>query len=138
MFLGEGFGAGSVGGGGGSCGKMRHKGKGVARVAGVGWQAKEPASQCTSFVETSAPVAIYKSAPGAGPEFWAPASECPEECFLSAFGHFKAQKAPKKHSKSTLRGTPGRCPELSKKHSVGHFQAQAPEHSCKWRPGSQR
>ena len=31
----------------------------------------------------------------------------------------------------------GRCPKLLKKHSVGHFQAQAPKHSCKWRQGSQ-
>ena len=34
--------------------KMREKGKGVGRVGGVGWgQAKEPASQCASFVETT-------------------------------------------------------------------------------------
>ena len=70
-------------------------------------------------------------------QFWAPASECPEECFLSAFGHVKAQKTPTKHSKSTLRGTPRQVPKLPKKHSVGHFQARAPEHSCKWRQGSQ-
>ena len=29
------------------------------------------------------------------------------------------------------------CRKLLKKHCVGHFQARAPEHSCKWRPGSQ-
>ena len=56
-------------------------------------------------------------------QFWAPASECPKECFLSAFGRFLGLKMPK------LQGS---CPKLSKKHSVGHFQARAPEHSCKW------
>ena len=70
-------------------------------------------------------------------QFWAPASECPKECFLGAFGHFKAQKMPKSTQKALLEALRGRCPKLPKKHSVGHFQARAPEHSCKWRPGSQ-
>ena len=29
-----------------------------------------------------------------------------------------------------------RCPKALKKHSVGHFPARAPGHSCKWQPGS--
>ena len=42
------------GGGGGLPLENEGKGKGVGRVAGGGWgQAKEPASQCASFVETT-------------------------------------------------------------------------------------
>ena len=34
--------------------KIREKGKGVGRGGGVGWgQAKEPASQCASFVDAT-------------------------------------------------------------------------------------
>ena len=40
------------GGGGRFLWKMREEGKGVGRAGEVGWgQAKEPASQCASFVE---------------------------------------------------------------------------------------
>ena len=71
-------------------------------------------------------------------QFWAPASECPKECFLSAFWPvFWALKVPKSTQKALFGALRGRCPKLLKKHSVGHFQARAPEHSCKWRPGSQ-
>ena len=74
-------------------------------------------------------------------QFRAPASECSKECFLSAFWRFlgpkSAQKALKKHSKSTLWSTPRQVPEIAQKHSVGHFQARARGHSCKWRQGSQ-
>ena len=54
--------------------------------------------------------------------------------FFGIFGPKKPQKATRK---ALFRALRGRCPKLLKKHSVGHFQARAPEHSCKWRPGSQ-
>ena len=46
--------------------------------------------------------------------FWAPGSECPKKCFLSAFWHFLAQKSAKKHLK---------------KHSLGHSEPGAQKHS---------
>ena len=52
-------------------------------------------------------------------------------------GDFQAQKRPKNTQKALFGALRGRCPKLPKKHSVGHFQAQAPEHACKWRAGSQ-
>ena len=67
--------------------------------------------------------------------FWAPASECPKECFLCAFWLFLG--GPKKHSNSTLWGTPRQVPESTQKALCGHFLARAPEHSCIWRQGSQ-
>ena len=43
-------------------------------------------------------------------QFWAPASECPKECFLSAFWPFWAQKKPKSTQKALAqncsKGTP--------------------------------
>ena len=66
--------------------------------------------------------------------FWAIASECPKKCFLSVFWPFWALKALKKTLLGALRGN--RAKSL-KKHSVGHFQARGPRHSCKWRLGSQ-
>ena len=90
------------------------------------------------------PAAMYRSAPGPGPEsvhgvlfeqFRAPASECPKECF---FWHFWAPKNTKKHSKGLFAALRDRCPKLLKKHSVGRFQAWAPGHSCKWQPGAQQ
>ena len=56
----------------------------------------------------------------------------PKSAFSVFFGVFWASKALKKALCGALRG---RCPKLPKKHSGGHFQAWAPEHSCKWRPG---
>ena len=47
------------------------------------------------------PAAIYRSTPPHGvlfEQFWAPASECPEECFLALLRRKKHQKALKKHS----------------------------------------
>ena len=51
---------------------------------------------------------------------------------MSNVGH------PKNTQKALFGALRGRCPKLLKKHSVGHFQARAPEQSCKWRPGSQK
>ena len=70
--------------------------------------------------------------------FWAPASECPQECFSSALWPFSAPKTPKNTQKALFGALRGRCPKSLKKHSVGHFPARAPEHSCKRQPGSQR
>ena len=56
---------------------------------------------------------------------------------MSAFWRFLAPKVPKSTQKALFGALRGRRPKLLKKHSVGHFQARAPEHSCKWRPGSQ-
>ena len=67
-------------------------------------------------------------------QFWAPASECPKECFLSAFWRCLAPKTPNSTQKALFAALQGSFPKLLKKHSVGHFQARAPEHSCKWRP----
>ena len=92
------------------------------------------------------PAAIYRSAQGPGPEsappgvlfecFWAPGSECPQECFLSAFWRSLAPKTPKSTQKGLFGALGARCPKTLKKHSGGHFPARAPEHSCKWRMGS--
>ena len=54
-------------------------------------------------------------------------------CFLAFFRPKKA----KKHSKSTLWGTPRQLPKIAQKALRGALQARAPQHSCKWRPGSQ-
>ena len=55
--------------------------------------------------------------------FWAIASECPKECFLSAFGPFLRPKSTQQALFGALRGN---CPKSLKKHSVGHFQARVP------------
>ena len=57
------------------------------------------------------------------------AGKCPTERFLSAFGHLP-RSAPRSFF-VVLFGTLAK-----KKNSVGHFPARAPEHSCKWWPGS--
>ena len=62
--------------------------------------------------------------------FWAPGSECPKECFSRAFGHFWGSKSTK-----SFGALHARCPKPLKKHSVGHFPARAPGHSCEWWPG---
>ena len=74
------------------------------------------------------------------------------ECFSNVFGHMPwsdpksvfrvllgtlGAKNAKEHSKALFGALRGKCPKSLEKHSVGHFQARAPEHSCKWRPGSQ-
>ena len=46
-------------------------------------------------------------------------------------------KTAKQHSKSTLWGTPRQVPKIAQKALRGALQARAPEHSRKWRPGSQ-
>ena len=46
---------------------------------------------------------------------WAPGSECPTECFLSAFWRFLSPKSAKKHSKSTSWGTPSQVPNNTQK-----------------------
>ena len=100
----------------------------------------------TSFF--AIPAAIYRSAQGPGPEsaprsaVWvigAPGSECPTKCFLSAFwnSRFLGPKVPKNTRKALFGALRARCPKSLKKHSVGHFQARGPGHSCKWRLGSQ-
>ena len=85
------------------------------------------------------PAAIYRSALGPG-AFRVLLGTClgvPQrvlfECFLALLG----LKNAKKHSKSSLGALRGKCPKALEKHSVGHFPARAPQHSCKWRPGSQ-
>ena len=50
---------------------------------------------------------------------------------------FRPKKTPKSTQKALFGALRGRCPKLLKKHSVGHFQVRALEHSCKWRKGSQ-
>ena len=87
------------------------------------------------------PAAIYRNVPGPGlkvphgvlfEQFWAPASECPKECSCAFWGFW----GPKSTRKALFGALRGRCPKLLKRHSMGHFQARAPQHSCKWRPGS--
>ena len=52
--------------------------------------------------------------------FWAPGLECPRKCF---FGTFGAKKRQKKHSKSTLWGTPSQVPKNAQKSTPwGTFQ----------------
>ena len=78
------------------------------------------------------------------------AGKCPTECFLSAFGQLPrsaprsafrvlfgvfSPKRPKSTQKALFGALRGNCPKALKKHSVGHFPARGPEHSCKWRPG---
>ena len=71
-------------------------------------------------------------------QLWAPASECPKECFLSAFRHFLAPKNAENNSKSTLWGTPRQVPKVAQKALRRALSLnRAPGHSCKWRPGSQ-
>ena len=53
-------------------------------------------------------------------QFWAPASECPKECFLSVFWA-------KKHSKSTLRGTPRQVPKIAQKALRGALSGPGPK-----------
>ena len=55
------------------------------------------------------------------------------ECFLALLG----PKTPKNTRQALFGALRGKCPKALEKHSVGHFPAWAPEHSCKRRPGSQ-
>ena len=84
------------------------------------------------------PAAIYRSAfraragevPPPGVlfgQFWAPASECPKECFLSAFWRFLGPKNAKKHSKSTLWGTPRQVPKPAQKALRGALSGPGPK-----------
>ena len=60
-------------------------------------------------------------------QFWAPASECPKECFLSAFWRFLGLKNAKKHSKSTLWGTPRQVPKIAQKALRGALSGPGPK-----------
>ena len=60
-------------------------------------------------------------------QFWAPASECPKECFLSAFWRFLGLKNAKKHSKSTLWGTPRQVPKIAQKALQGALSGPGPK-----------
>ena len=55
------------------------------------------------------------------------------ECFLALLG----LKTPENTQKTLFGALRARLPKALGKHSLGHFPARAPEHSCKWRPGSQ-
>ena len=52
-------------------------------------------------------------------QFWAPASECPKECFLSAFWRVLGSKSTQKALFGALRG---RCPNCSKNTPWGTFR----------------
>ena len=60
-------------------------------------------------------------------QFWAPASECRKECFLSAFWRFLGPKNAKKHSKSTLWGTPRQVPKIAQKAPRGALSGPGPK-----------
>ena len=60
-------------------------------------------------------------------QFWAPASECPKECFLSAFWRFWSLKTPKSTQKAVFGALRGRCPKLPKKHSGGALSGPGPK-----------
>ena len=86
------------------------------------------------------PAAIYRSAPRPGPE------SAPLSAFSSNFGHllfecFSAFSGPKKRQKALKKHSSGHCKagaqNCSKSTLSERFQARAPGHSCKWRPGSQ-
>ena len=53
------------------------------------------------------------------------------------FDIFVAPKTPKSTQKAVFGALGARYPKVLKKHSGKHFPARAPEHSCKWRLGSQ-
>ena len=83
------------------------------------------------------PAAIYRSA------FRARAGKCPPECFLSNVGHlprsapksafralfgvFLGLKNAKKHSKSTLWGTPRQVPKIAQKALRGALSGPGPK-----------
>ena len=69
--------------------------------------------------------------------FWAPGSECPKECFLSAFCHFWGSTRARSTQKTLFGALGAKCPKELKKHCGEHFPARTPEHSRKWWPGSQ-
>ena len=86
------------------------------------------------------PAAIYRSAQEPGPE------SAPRSAFWVFLGtwlwvrqrvlydcFFLAPKTPKSTQKALFWALGARCPKTLKK----HFPARAPEHSCKWRLGSQ-
>ena len=56
-------------------------------------------------------------------QFWAPASECPKECFLSAFWRFLGLTMPK----STLWGTPRQVPKIAQKALRGALSGPGPK-----------
>ena len=60
-------------------------------------------------------------------------SECPKECFLSAFWRFLSPESTKKHPKNTPWNTRSQVPKIAQKTLRGHFPVRAPWHSCKWR-----
>ena len=55
--------------------------------------------------------------------FWAPGSECPKECFWA----FSSPKKAKKHSKSTLWGTPSQVPKNTQKALRGALSGPGPK-----------
>ena len=60
-------------------------------------------------------------------QFWAPASECPKECFLSVFWHFLGLKLPKSTQKNTLWGTPRQVPKIAQKALRGALSGPGPK-----------
>ena len=119
----------------------------LSASAGRGYQCCSPEKFPQITVRFEIPAAIYRSAQGPGDQ----AGKCPTECLLSAFaklgtwvgvpqgvlfGTLGAQKAPKSTQKTLFGALRARCPKALKKHSVGHFPAWSPGHSCKWRLGS--
>ena len=134
------------------CTLVRHKaseGKGGKRLCLEGTKAR--ARFCTHILRSRPPFTGVLRGPGLKVphgvlfgQFWAPASDCPKECFLSAFWPFLGIKTPKSTQKALFGALRGRCPKVLKKHSAphcdsaGHFQARALKALlCKWRPGSQ-
>ena len=60
-------------------------------------------------------------------KFWAPASECPKECFLSAFWRFLGLKMTKSTQKALFGALRGRCPKLPKKALRGALSGPGPK-----------
>ena len=65
------------------------------------------------------------------------ARSAPKSAFLSAFERIFTPKVPKSTQKALFGALRAMCPKALTKHSVGHFPARGPGHSCKWRLGSQ-
>ena len=92
------------------------------------------------------PAAIYRSAFRARAwkcprsAFWAILGTClgvPQRVLFECFLAFLGPKHAKKHSKSTLWGTPRQVPKIAQKALRGALSGPGPKSTCKWRPGSQ-